>query len=81
MFQYQMVQVPPNVAVRAGQTQGAAAAYLQSVVDDYAGRGWEFYSIESIGIIEQPGCGCLAALLGLKAQLTETYVIVFRRSP
>lgn len=80
MFEYHMVQVPPNVTVRAGDTRGAAAGYLQSVVDDYARQGWEFYSVESIGIIEQPGCGCLAGLLGIHARLIETYVIVFRRT-
>ena len=74
-----MVQVPPNVTVKAGATEGAAATYLQGVVDSHASRGWEFYSVESIGILEAPGCGCLAGLLGMKSQLTETYVIVFRK--
>lgn len=74
-----MVQVPPNVTVKAGATQGAAATYLQGVVDSHSSKGWEFYSVESIGILEEPGCGCLAGLLNWKPQLTETYVIVFRK--
>jgi hypothetical protein len=58
---------------------GAAAGYLQHVVDLYAPSGWEFYSIEAIGILEQPGCGCLASLFGMRPQMIDTYVIVFRK--
>lgn len=79
MFEYFMTQVPPNINVAAGQTQGAAAGYLQQIVDQHAHRGWEFYSVESFGILENQGCGCLGALLGMRPQLHTTYVVVFRR--
>jgi hypothetical protein len=79
MYDYHMVQVPPNVSVKAGQSGGAAAGYLEGIVDEFAAQGWEFYSIETIGILEQPGCGCLAAIFGVRAQMRETYVVVFRR--
>lgn len=79
MYEYNMVQVPPRINVQHGATQGAAAQYLADVVDQYAARGWEFYSIESIGIIENQGCGCLGALFGLRPTQLEVYVIVFRR--
>ncbi|MBI5708232.1 MAG: DUF4177 domain-containing protein [Armatimonadetes bacterium] len=84
MHQYYCVQIPPNVSVQAG-TPAAAANYLGEVLNKYAAEGWEFYSIETIGVIEHPGCGCgclmfLATLLNLnKPTHTETYVIVFRR--
>lgn len=80
MFEYQMVQVPPNVQVKTGHGQGAAATYLQGVVDQHASQGWEFYSIETIGVVESPGCGCLAALFGIRTQVTQMYVVVFRRT-
>ena len=67
-----MVQVPPIVSVKAGQSGGAAAGYLQGIVDQFAAEGWEFNSIETIGILEQPGCGCLAAIFGIKAQMRES---------
>lgn len=79
MFQYHMVQVPPNVNVKSGQTQNAAADYLMSIVGHHAQQGWEFYSIETIGVIENPGCGCLGALFGVQATIRQHYVIVFRR--
>jgi len=79
MFEYYMVQIPPNIGVRMGRTQDAAASYLEDVVGQYVVEGWEFYSIETIGIIEHPGCGCLAALVGIKTTVTPVYVIVLRR--
>ena len=79
MFEYFMVQIPPNVGVKRGDSSGAAALYLAEMVGQYAVQGWEFYSSETIGIIEHPGCGCLAALVGIKTTVTPVYVIVFRR--
>ena len=55
MFEYYMVQIPPNVSVRAGRSEGVAAAYLGEVVGNFADQGWEFYSVETIGIIETAG--------------------------
>jgi hypothetical protein len=80
VFQYFMVQIPPNISVRAGQSQGAAATYLSEVVGQYASQGWEFYSVETIGIVENPGCGCLAGLFGVRPQVSDAYVIVFRKT-
>jgi hypothetical protein len=74
-----MVQVPPNISVKAGGSSGAAAAYLADIVGQQAAYGYEFYSIEEIGIVEEPGCGCLASLLGMKATQHMVYVVVFRR--
>lgn len=79
MFRYLMVQVPPNIATGYGKTGGAAAQYLQTIVDEKANEGWEFYSIESIGVLEEAGCGCLAILFRIKPTLHDTYVVVFRR--
>lgn len=79
MYEYRMVQTEQNVFVKAGKRQGAAAMYLQTVVDQNVGQGWEFYSVETIGTLEAPGCGCLGILLGKKYELTESYVVVFRR--
>lgn len=80
MYQYKMVQIPPNVSIKAGQSQQPAADYLQQVVDQYSQEGWDFYSIESMSVTENAGCGCLAMLLGLGPQRYHVYVIVFRRS-
>jgi hypothetical protein len=78
-YTYKMVQVPPDVVVEAKSAQASpAAGYLEDVVNQWAQQGWEFYSVETIGVVERPGC--LAALLGAKSTATDYYVIVFRRS-
>lgn len=82
MFQYFTVQIPPNVSVQSG-TPAAAANFLGEVLNTYAAQGWEFDSIETIGVTEHQGCGCLTfllSLLGVKQSVSfDVYVIVFRR--
>lgn len=77
MFKYKMVQVPPNISVEMkNHTGNEAAVYLENVVNEYAEDGWEFYRIDSIGVEVQPGC--LASLVGQKAESSTYYVITFR---
>lgn len=77
-FQYKMVQVPPNVVVEAkAARENPASTYLEGVVNQWANQGWEFYSVETIGVVEKPGC--LGALLGGKATSIDYYVVVFRK--
>lgn len=76
-YVYRMVQVPPNIEVQSGQARGSEAAeYLNELVSKMAFQGWEFYRIDTLGVVERPGC--LAALLGVKATRTEFYVVCFR---
>lgn len=79
MYEYHMIQVPPTISVKAGQSGGAAAVYLQAIVDEFAVDGWEFYRIETIGILEKLGCGCLAFILRMRPSVRNLYVVVFRR--
>jgi len=73
-----MVQIPPTIEV-AGQASndGLAAGYLQSIVNNYARQGWEFYRVDSIGVYNPPGC--LLALLGQSGTYLQYYVVTFRR--
>lgn len=71
-----MVQIPPNIQVKQSSGQDAAA-YLQTAVNQYAAQGWEFYRVDTIGVMVSPGC--LGALLGAKQSYIEHYVITFRR--
>jgi hypothetical protein len=78
MYEYKMVQIPPNIAVQMKEHRGnEAAAYLEGVVNKYAEQGWEFQRIDSIGVQVQPGC--LDALTGKKEQNNSYYVITFRK--
>lgn len=53
------------------------SSQLQTVVDEHVREGWEFYSIEKVGIEVQPGC--LGGLLGIKATYLNFDQIIFRR--
>ena len=71
MFEYKMVQIPPNIAVQMKAHKGnEAAAYLENVVNKYASEGWEFQRVDSIGVQVQPGC--MDALSGKKAKIAVT---------
>ncbi|EEU9488971.1 DUF4177 domain-containing protein [Escherichia coli] len=75
MYTYKMIQVPPNISVKARDNKaGIAAAYLQDVVNEQAANGWEFQRIDTIGIEEKPGC-----FGGSKTNFTQYYVITFRK--
>jgi len=77
-FVYKMVQVPPVIKVAEGtSTKDKAAAYLEDIVNEYAGMGWEFYRVDSIGIRVMPGC--LAGLLGVQPTERLYHVVCFRR--
>jgi hypothetical protein len=77
-YQYKMIQLPRNIAVKAKEKRGQEAAiYLQGVADEQAQQGWEFYRIDTFGVVTQPGC--LAALFGAKETYINYYVATFRK--
>ena len=58
-----------NVTTVSGQ--------LQRMIDWHAQQGWEFYSIEKVGIEVRPGY--LGALLGQSASYVNFDQVIFRR--
>lgn len=77
-FEYQMLQVPPTISVKAKEARGNEAAYyLQYVVNEQAAKGWEFYRVDTIGVVSNPGC--LAGLFGGQQTTTDYYVVTFRK--
>ena len=76
MYDYLMVQVPPNIRV-AKSSGNDAAAYLQGIANQYASQGWEFYRVDTVGVVVAPGC--LAALFGAKSSDLNYYVVTFRK--
>jgi len=76
-YVYRMVQIPPNIEVEAGKVEGNEAAnYLNELVAKMGFEGWEFYRIDTVGVVERPGC--LAGLLGAASTHTVYYVVTFR---
>jgi len=78
-YEYKMIQVPPTIEVKAKEHKGNEAAfYLESLANQYTEQGWEFWRVDTIGVITSPGC--LAGLLGKKAELIEYFIVTFRRA-
>lgn len=69
-----MVQVAPDVRVWS-EKGNEAADYLEAVVNQHAAAGWEFYRVDTIGVVIPSGC------FGLFAPPTTKnyYVVTFRR--
>lgn len=74
-----MIQVPPSIQVDAKTHKGnEAAAYLESVVTEHTGDGWEFFRVDELGVRVKPGC--LAGLFGQSATLVTYFVVTFRKA-
>ena len=78
MYEYTMVQIPRNIGVKASKHKGnEAAVYMERVVNDHTGDGWEFYRVDTINVSVVPGC--LGGLFGKSVQSDSYNVISFRR--
>jgi hypothetical protein len=77
-YEYRMVQVPRDLAVKMGKAEGVAARYMQETIDANTGNGWEYYRMDNLTITENPGC--LAALFGQKEVYHSVGVLCFRRA-
>ena len=77
MYQYKMVQIPPNIAIKSKARGNEAAAHLEEIINTQAQEGWEFYRVDTIGVKVEPGC--LAGLFGQKEAVNTYYVITLRK--
>jgi hypothetical protein len=46
----------PVQAKQAEFVGNEAAYYLQTIANEYAAQGWEFYRVDTIGVVVEPGC-------------------------
>jgi hypothetical protein len=77
-FAYKMVQVPQTLGAESlDPNQQLAAKYLERVINKFAAEGWEFYRVDSIGIVVPPGC--LGAFFGAQVKHQAFHVITFRQ--
>jgi hypothetical protein len=77
-YDYKMIQIPRTITVKAKNARGQEAAhYLQSLADEQARDGWEFYRVDTVGVVTP--AGCLGGLLLQPDQLRSYYVVTFRR--
>lgn len=73
-YRYHVLPFQPSV--KEGATSAAVAAQLQSLIDQCASQGWEYYRIEQINVSIAPGC--LGALFGAKPVPWVIQSAVFR---
>lgn len=55
MKQYKAVAGPVNVSVSKGNTQSAFDLFAD-IMNREAANGWEYHSMETIAVTENPGC-------------------------
>jgi len=78
MYEYKMVQIPPAITVNAKEARGQEAAYyLQATVNEHAAKGWDFYRVDTVGVVTNPSC--LGSLFGQKQTVMDYFVITFRK--
>jgi len=78
-YEYKMIQVPPRIVVKAKEEKGNEAAhYLQLLANEQATQDWDFYRVDTVGVVSRP-TGCLASLSGAQPTVTQYYVVTFRR--
>jgi hypothetical protein len=81
MAQYRYHVVPFIGQIRSGTFSSdnaqTVSSQLSSLIDGEVQQGWEFYSIEKVGIEVKPGC--LAGLLGASTSHIDFDQVIFRR--
>lgn len=74
-YEYKMKQLPPSIqANNRNEMQTIAANLLQTLVDEYAVDGWEFFRVDQFLVVEPIGC----SNSGKEARVPY-YVVTFRR--
>lgn len=79
---YKVVALPRTIGVMKKlfkETDSAAivADYVQKVIGEGVSGGWEFYRIDTVTLVESPGC--LGGLLGQRETSTGYNVLTFRK--
>ncbi len=73
MKQYKAVSGPQSVSVSKGQTQ-AAFNLFADIINREAQGGWTYHSMETITVVEKPGCP-----IGQQPVPLNYYMLIFER--
>lgn len=74
---YKYKVVPFIGKVKGRQVAEDVSKNLETVINEQASQGWEFYQLNDVNIEIQPGC--LASLLGAKTSYVLYDQIIFCR--
>jgi len=73
MKQYRTVAGPMNISVDKGNTQAAFQTFAD-IINREAAQGWNYHSMETIGVTEKPGCAFAGQPI-----TTNYYMLIFER--
>lgn len=76
-YRYHVVPFVGRIKAATAENAQTVSNQLQTVIDHYVSHGWEFYSIEKVGI--EVRAGCLAALLGHGNTYLNFDQVIFRQ--
>ena len=78
---YEYIAVPFVGNITSGiftvQNAGIITKQLQTTINEYVSKGWDYYSMEKVNVQVTPGC--LASLLGQREVFITFDQIIFRR--
>lgn len=79
-FTYKCVPVPDviNTGKTGKDLHSYAVTSYEKIINDSSSGGWELVNIDTVTSVQQPGC--LAGLLGAKAQSVTFKLLVFKKT-
>lgn len=77
-YRYHVVPFVGRIKADTSENARTVSAQLQAVIDHYVAHGWEFYSIEKVGIEVYPGC--LGAFFGRGVTYLNFDQVIFRQA-
>ncbi len=77
MPKFEYLVVPFVGQIRSGGDVGQVSSQLQALINQHAGQGWEFHTLNDVNIEVKPGC--LAGLFGASTAYVSYDQIIFRR--
>lgn len=69
--------VPFVGQIKSSGSVNEVSKQLENLIQHYADKGWEFYSLDNVDIEVRPGC--IGALLGAKAQYITYNQVILRK--
>ena len=77
-MQYKCVPAPKELLIDKNGSYDGAVRSFADLINNEAGGGWNFHSMENIAVKQNPGC--LAALFGQKETTVYFNMLIFSKN-
>ena len=77
MAKYEYLVIPFVGKIKGSGTADEVSAQLQAAISAQAGQGWEFITLNDVGIEIAPGC--LGSLMGKEKTYARYDQLIFKR--